>query len=587
MIYDPEVTASSSPTCPLPLASAADSKVLSELIPVRMLNEFTYCPRLGYLEWVQGEWAESPDTLDGAFVHRNVDRPDQRPTPAPDESPTNEPILHARSLRLENDALGLVAVIDVVELEGPSATPVDYKRGHAPDLPEGAYEPERVQLCAQGLLLRSAGYHCSEGIIWFAASRRRVVIPFDDDLIQLTLKQIQAFRNTAMAGQIPPPLVDSPKCPRCSLVGICLPDEVNLLRADETQPCTTNPTTAANNRVRRLLTPRDDALPLYVVEQGARVGKAAGQIVVERKGERLMEVPLNDLSQLCVFGNVQISTQALTELTDRDIPICYFSTSGWFRAITTGFSHKNIELRLKQFAHASELTYRLPLAKAFVSAKIRNGRTLLRRNGGDELAPIVNVLAEFAKDAEQAESLNTLMGIEGMAAKRYFEGFGRLLKEPMGFSFDHRNRRPPKDPVNALLSYLYSVLIKELHIAIQASGLDAMLGFLHQPRYGRPSLALDLAEEFRPLLADSTVLSLINTGEFQTNHVIARAGQVALTPTGKKTLLAAWERRMDAEVTHPIFGYSLTNRRVLAVQARLLGRTLLGELPNYPAYRTR
>lgn len=587
MIYDPEVTASSSPTCPLPLASAADSKVLSELIPVRMLNEFTYCPRLGYLEWVQGEWAESPDTLDGAFVHRNVDRPDQRPTPAPDESPTNEPILHARSLRLENDALGMVAVIDVVELEGPSATPVDYKRGHAPDLPEGAYEPERVQLCAQGLLLRSAGYHCSEGIIWFAASRRRVVIPFDDDLIQLTLKQIQAFRNTAMAGQIPPPLVDSPKCPRCSLVGICLPDEVNLLRADETQPCTTNPTTAANNRVRRLLTPRDDALPLYVVEQGARVGKAAGQIVVERKGERLMEVPLNDLSQLCVFGNVQISTQALTELTDRDIPICYFSTSGWFRAITTGFSHKNIELRLKQFAHASELTYRLPLAKAFVSAKIRNGRTLLRRNGGDELAPIVNVLAEFAKDAEQAESLNTLMGIEGMAAKRYFEGFGRLLKEPMGFSFDHRNRRPPKDPVNALLSYLYSVLIKELHIAIQASGLDAMLGFLHQPRYGRPSLALDLAEEFRPLLADSTVLSLINTGEFQTNHVIARAGQVALTPTGKKTLLAAWERRMDAEVTHPIFGYSLTNRRVLAVQARLLGRTLLGELPNYPAYRTR
>ncbi len=584
MILDPNVQ---SLPLALPLIPDALGEDLPELVPVRMLNEFTYCPRLGYLEWVQGEWAENTDTLDGAFVHRNVDRQDKRPITAPAESPPPDEPLHARSLRLESQSLGLVAVVDIVEIEGAAATPVDYKRGKAPDLPEGAYDPERVQLCAQGLLLREAGYHCTEGVIWFAESRRRVIIPFDEPLIELTKKQLADFRLAAQAKRIPPPLVDSPKCPRCSLVGICLPDEVNLLRALQEEASAALQTPPARPAVRRLLPPRDDALPLYVVEQGARVGKSAGQITVERKAERLMEVPLNDVSQLCLFGNVQISTQALAELADRGVPICFFSTSGWFRAIVAGLSHNNIELRLRQFQTAHDPAARLRLARSFVAAKIRNCRTLLRRNGGEALAALVNALAEFARDAEKAPSLDVLMGVEGIAAKKYFEGFAQLLKEAMGFSFDQRNRRPPKDPVNALLSYLYAVLIKDLHVAVQAAGFDPMLGFLHHPRYGRPSLALDLAEEFRPLLADSTVLSLINTGEFKPDHVVCRAGAVALTPAGKKTVLGAWERRMEAEVQHPLFGYTISNRRVLAVQARLLARTLLGEWSTYPAYRTR
>ena len=162
----------------------------ADSVPARMLNEFTYCPRLAYLEWVQGEWADNPDTLDGEFVHRNADRPDHKPVEPPAEDNVGDEKFHTRSVRLESSALGLVAIVDILEVEGDIATPVDYKKGHAPDIPDGAWEPERVQLCAQALLLREAGFTCTEGVIWYSASRRRVRILFDDALVARTKELI-------------------------------------------------------------------------------------------------------------------------------------------------------------------------------------------------------------------------------------------------------------------------------------------------------------------------------------------------------------------------------------------------------------
>jgi CRISPR-associated protein Cas1 len=559
------------------------------LVPARMLNEFSYCPRLAYLEWVQGEWADNPDTLDGQFVHRNTDRTDRRPLPTPEE--TEElPTLHARSVRLENEALGLVAIVDLLEVEGEVVTPIDYKRGPAPQLPEGAWEPERVQLCAQGLLLRAAGYTCTEGVLYFAASRRRVVIPFDEPLIQRTQDLLGEFRRVAREGIIPPPLVDSPKCPRCSLVTLCLPDETNLLRlglpeiSSEGDPPAPPPGTG---KVRTLLAPNDDARPLAICEPGARVGKSADRLTVTLKDEKLAEVRMMDVSHVSLFGPVQISAQALAELADREIPVLHHTTGGWFRSMTVGLAHKNVEVRIRQFAAAADPSLAARLASAFVVGKIRNSRTLLRRNANQDMTRTLNELNRAAQDAERAESIPTLMGIEGMAAKRYFAAFADLLKEGNGFTFDGRNRRPPTDPVNAVLSFLYAMLAKELTVATQATGLDPMLGFLHAPRYGRPSLALDLAEEFRPLLADSVALALVNTGELKPEHFVRRALGVNLTPAGRKAVITAWERRLETEVTHPIFGYTLSYRRVLLVQARLLARVLLGEIPEYPAFRTR
>ena len=174
-----------------------------------------------------------------------------------------------------------------------------------------------------------------------------------------------------------------------------------------------------------------------------------------------------------------------------------------------------------------------------------------------------------------------------MAAKTYFAGFAQLLKGDPVFDLDGRNRRPPRDPVNAMLSFVYAMLAKELTVILHTVGFDPMLGFFHRPRYGRPSLALDMAEEFRPLLADSVVLTLVNNGEVSESSFLHRAGAVAMTDAGRRAVIAAFERRMDTLVTHPVFGYRISYRRVLEVQARLLARTLLGEISGYPFFHTR
>ena len=190
-----------------------------------MVNEYQYCPRLAYLEWVQGEWADSADTVEGRHAHRRVNR-DGGTLPAPKEVAEK---LHARSVTLSSERLGLIARMDLIESEQEHVVPVDYKRGKRPHVKGGAYDPERVQLCVQGLILREHGYQCDEGVLYFVASRERVRVVFDDELIATTERAVEGLRNVAQGGTIPPPLEDSPKCPRCSLVSICLPDEINHL----------------------------------------------------------------------------------------------------------------------------------------------------------------------------------------------------------------------------------------------------------------------------------------------------------------------------------------------------------------------
>ncbi|MCA9115126.1 MAG: CRISPR-associated endonuclease Cas1 [Planctomycetaceae bacterium] len=602
--------------------ASSGSADVPDLIPARMLNEFAYCPRLAFLEWVDGEFTDNLETIEGRFVHRRVDQPSRGKVPlptasastdhsaapngSPPESGTAEqaadreatgteelPVLHARSLLLSAPGEGLIARLDLLELEGQVATPVDYKRSRAPDLPEGAWEPERVQLCAQGLILRENGFQCDEGELYFAGSRRRVTIPFDEPLVARTRELIAGMRQTFAAGHTPPPLVDSPKCPRCSLVGICLPDETTLLQsratASITQPAEASPGTPADDgtrEIRRLLPARDDALPLYLSEQGTSLGKSGDRLVIRRRREVLREVRLIDVSQVCLFGNVQVTAQALRELTIRGVPVCHFTYGGWFHGMTAGLVHKNVELRRTQFATAASPAASLVFARAFIVGKIRNSRTLLRRHLPERKADL-NQLDDLRRRAERCPEAASLLGIEGTAARVYFGGFFHLLSDRSEFDVNGRNRRPPRDPVNALLSFVYGLLVKELTVVLQSVGFDPMLGFFHQPRYGRPSLALDLTEEFRPLIGDSVVLTVINNGEVDRDSFIERAGMVALTTAGRRSVLAAFERRLNNEVTHPLFGYRISYRRVLEVQARLLSRVLTGELPEYPNFCTR
>jgi CRISPR-associated protein Cas1 len=200
---------------------------------------------------------------------------------------------------------------------------------------------------------------------------------------------------------------------------------------------------------------------------------------------------------------------------------------------------------------------------------------------------VLGHLEQMAKRAEEMESIEALLGVEGTGARDYFEHFKGMLRGEQTFDLDGRNRRPPRDPVNALLSFVYTLLTKELVLAVTTAGLDPLLGFYHQPRFGRPALALDLMEEFRPLIADSVVINVINTGVVSPADFVVAVTGVALKPPARKRVIFAFERRMDQLITHPIFGYKISYRRVLEVQARLLGRLLLGEIDEYPNMRTR
>ena len=552
-----------------------------ELVPARMLNEYAYCPRLCYLEWVQGEFAHNADTVDGRFQHRRVDRPTGNlALPPPDDDADAADEIHARSVLLSDEALGAIARIDLVEAEGKRATPVDYKRGAVPNVPGNAYEPEQVQLCIQGLLLRANGYECGQGILYFVASRRRVTVEFDDDLVRRTKSLLDETRIMAEAGRIPAPLEDSPKCPRCSLVGICLPDEVTFLKGSRyvTRP----------DDVRRMAPARDDALPLYVQTQGAAVGKSGDELTVKSKGDIIAKARLLDVSSVSLFGNVQVTAQATRELLSRGIPVCHFSYGGWLNGITAGMTHKNVELRIRQFQAAGDADQSLQIARDITVAKIRNSRVMLRRNHPAAPAAAIGELERLGANAARADGMLTLLGTEGAAARVYFANFGAMVKsDSAAFDFRTRNRRPPKDPVNAVLSFLYSMLARQMAVSALAVGFDPYMGFYHQPKYGRPALALDLAEEFRPIVADSAALTLFNNGELKERDFIHRSGAAALTPDGRRTVIRAFERRLDTLIRHPLFSYSVSYRRIMELQARLLGRHLLGELPSYPAFRTR
>ena len=549
------------------------------LLPARMVNEYEYCPRLAYLEWVQGEWAESADTVEGRIRHRQVDKPGGK-LPEPGAAEEGERI-HARSIELSSNRLGLIARIDLVEGDDQSVAPVDYKRGKRPHVPKGAYEPERIQLCVQGLILEEHGYNCPEGILYFAGSRERVTVRFDDELRQATANAVSGLRLIAAGGRLPGPLHDSPKCTRCSLVGICLPDEVNFLHQGSVEP-------------RPLAVARDEALPLYVQARGAKVAKKGEMVEVSIDDHAVASARLIDISQVVLMGSVYLTTPCLQELMQRQIPVTWLSYGGWFYGHTIGNGHKNVELRTAQYRASFDQWSCLHLARGFVQAKVLNARTLLRRNwrGEDNPERLLTSLKRDAEAASRATSLSELLGIEGAAAARFFGSFGQLIRQPEdprlpAFDFTSRNRRPPTDPVNALLSFSYALLARTWTTTLSAVGFDPYRGFYHQPRYGRPALALDMMEPFRPLVAESSVLSAINNGEVRPTDFICAAGSVALAGDGRKRFIATFERRLGQEIVHPLFGYKVSYRRLLEIQARLLGRYLLGDIPEFPIFTTR
>lgn len=633
------------------------------VIPARMLNEFVYCPRLFYYEFVEGVFVESADTVRGKTLHRRVDsgqgdlppaaekkseaqgqKPPETPgtpdlflpgQPSPDLRPVAPnaadeerqtsaqsaqsgdgagETIHSRSVQMGSERLGVIAKMDLVEVrtsrrkadasemadlftghEALEVCPVDYKIG-APkegDAGNELWDADRMQLGVQALILRDNGYTCYEAVIYYRETKQRVRMPITPELVLWVEERIASARRAA-AGVIPPPLVASRKCPRCSLAPVCLPDETRLLAELAPQA----------PEVRRLIAARDDSRALYLSTPGLRVGRKDEVLQIKQEKALLDEVRINDVSHVALFGNIQITTQTIQTLCELEVPVTYFSMGGWFYGVTRGHALKNIFLRIEQFRLARDPAICLRLAQQFVHGKIRNHRTMLMRNHLEAPTDTLLKLKQCADAALRAESIESLLGTEGAAAAAYFEQFDGMIKgsddsenqiegaevptpPTFRFEFNGRNRRPPTDPVNALLSLAYSLLSKDCVLAALAVGFDPYLGFYHQPRFGRPALALDLMEEFRPLIAESAVLSCINNRVVNEGDFV-RAGQaVNLTPAGRKRFFHAYEQRMNSLLTHPVFDYKVSYRRALELQARMLAKTLTSEIPEYVPLTTR
>lgn len=541
------------------------------LIPARMINEFVYCPRLFYLEWVDRVWADNDDTVRGRVAHMPTDARGGRMPPPSDDIPPRT----TSQVEISDPGLGVVAVIDRVDHADGATTPVDVKKGRAPR--EGVWPADRAQVLTQAVLLRRAGYRVESAEVSYLGSHNKVAIPVPQDAEAEVAEMVADARHTAALVAAPLPLIDDPKCPRCSLVGLCLPDETNaLLERTRTQP--------------RSIVPRDpDAQPLYVTVPGSMVRVSGGRLRVEAQKEVLADLRLVDVSHLCVMGNVQVTTQAMSAIWRSGGVITWLSAGGWFNGWSQGPPGKHVELRRRQvIAH----TQGVSLAAAMIRGKIHNQRVLLRRNAKTGLPPsATDSLKALGAASRDAVGLPELLGIEGTAARIYFENFDRMLSPGLPFGAEFlahgRQRRPPPDPVNAVLGFCYALLTKDLVATLVGVGLDPYLGVLHRSRYGRPALALDLAEEFRPLIAESVALQCFNNGEVGERHVKRHPLGVTLTQDGRRAVVAAYERRMADRITHPTFGYRISYRRVLDVQARILAAAMLGELPSYVPFTTR
>src|SRR5262249_2120205 len=363
----------------------------------------------------------------------------------------------------------------------------------------------------------------------------------------------------------------------------------------------------------------DDGAVLYLQEPGSFVGKRSHHLTVKKDGIELSRVPLAMVRQVVVFGNVQVSTQALETLLANEIPVMYLTGYGRFLGALTPAPTKNVSLRLAQFQRFGDPAEALTLAKEVGRAKLVNQRALLMRSlrsrsqangdsdsvasegtsdtpeneksvrGSDELS--ARLMADLLPKVERATGIESLLGLEGQGATLYFGGFSRFLKaQPpgRGFDFPTRTRRPPKDPVNALLSFAYSLLCKDCFSALCTVGFDPYHGFFHGTgRHGRPSLALDLMEEFRSVIADSVVLTMVNNRVVTPDDFLTWREACQLNEEGRKKFFQAYEQRKATLVTHPVYGYKMSYSRMLEVQARMLAAYVRGDIPQYTGFTVR
>jgi len=552
-----------------------------DYIPVRMLNEYLYCPRLFYMMHVKGLFDDSGDTITGSAQH---ERKRSRQT-TEEEKPWPDTLV--KSFILSDDENGITGKFDGIYETPEEVIAVEDKKSKSPnnnspfivegfELQGDIWNNDQMQLGAQCLLLRANSYNCQKGYIYYRGNNKKITLNFTDNVEQAVLAIIRQAHQTAQAENIPEPLLESEKCIRCSLNELCLPDETLFAKQKISEP-------------RKIIVGRDDAGVVYAISPGTYITKKSDALTIAVPGEVEQTLPLKDVAHVCLQSNCQITTQALLSVIKNGGTVNYVSGGGWLEAVVQTPLSKNIGIRKKQFERFADEGFTVALSRNIVYSKIANQRTLLRRNlpKEDKSEQCLERFRELSDRLKQAQTIDTIRGLEGAAAAIYWNNFPNALSEKTGFDMHSRNKRPPRDPVNALLSYGYTMLVRDFNAAIVAIGLDPMLGFYHRIVPGRPALCLDMMEAFRPLIVDSTVLRVINSGILCKDDFLVLAGNCQMKLTAKKKWIGAYENRVDELITHPMFEYRISYRRIFQLETRFLAKVLDGELEDYIPLMTR
>jgi len=529
------------------------------VVNVSALQALFYCPRQFYLQEVEGIHTPNAEVYSGLRLHAELERD------GGDDW---------QQYTLESEALGLRGRVDALKTRDGQTIPYEHKKGRCyrdSEQQSLAWPGDRIQVLAYALLLEAElGIPITEGRIRYHGDNVLVHVPLDEAARRDVMAAIEQAQQLQGSCDRPPVASNANLCARCSVAEACMPDATRLAQGTTDQPL-------------RLFPQDDERQIIHVTEAGTSIGKSGHQFKITKRDGKTTLLPSRQVGQLVLHGYVQISTQAMYFCAEQGVGLHFIS--GWGRYQGSFDTRQgNIQRRVQQYQALTDPAQCLRLAQQLVTCRGQSQRKFLMRSQRQGANPMLKqAIAQMQTTLDQvpqARSIPSLLGLEGNLAALYFGALPQLVADTanLAFHFSGRNRRPPKDRVNAMLGFGYALLLKDVMNAILTVGLEPALGFYHQPQRQAPPLALDLMEIFRVPLVDMPVMAAINRNQWDADTDFEITGeQVWLNDSGRRKLIGLYERRKEETWKHPVVQYSMTYRRLIELEVRLLEKEWLGE----------
>ncbi len=531
------------------------------IINVSALQALFYCPRQFYLQEVEGIHTPNAEVYSGLRLHTELER---------DGGDAWDHYV------LENTDLGICGKVDALKTESGQVIPYEHKKGRCfrgNNNEAQAWPGDRIQVLAYALLLEAElGKVVPEGRIRYHADNVLVHVLLDASAREEVKAAIAQAQQLQISTTRPPVTTNENLCTRCSVAEACLPEATRLTQGNSEQPL-------------RLFPQDDERQIIHVTEAGTSIGKSGEQIKISKRDGTTSLLPSRQVGQLVLHGYVQISTQAMYFCADQSIGVHFISGRGRYIG-SFDTRQGNVQRRIQQYQGLTRPDQCLQLARQLVTCRGQSQRKFLMRGqrnsptSNPALADAIEQMQRTLTQVPKAESLSSLLGLEGNLAAIYFKALPQLIADntASAFQFSGRNRRPPKDRFNAMLGFGYALLLKDIMNAILTVGLEPSLGFYHQPQRQAPPLALDLMEIFRVPLVDMPIMAAINRNQWDPDTDFDITGeQVWLNDSGRRKFIGMYERRKEETWKHPVVQHSLTYRRLMELEVRLLEKEWLGE----------